>query len=214
MSRKIKNELYDQFSRVTKALAHPKRLEIIDLLSQGEKTVEEIAEQAELGVKNASAQLKELKLAQLVETRKDGKYVFYSVADSEVVAFWENLRTFTEKKFAEIQKIAAEVFSGVDEIENVNRKTLLSRVKKGEVILLDVRPHDEYESAHLPLAISIPSTELNKRLKELPRDKEIVAYCRGPYCFMAKDAVEILRKKGFKAFRLKDSVHEWSKVQV
>lgn len=214
MSRKIKNELYDQFSRVTKALAHPKRLEIIDLLSQGEKTVEEIAEQAELGVKNASAQLKELKLAQLVETRKDGKYVFYSVADSEVVAFWENLRSFTEKKFAEIQKIAAEIFSGVDEIENVNRKTLLSRVKKGEVILLDVRPHDEYESAHLPLAISIPSTELNKRLKELPKDKEIVAYCRGPYCFMAKEAVEILRRKGFKAFRLKDSVHEWSKLQI
>lgn len=214
MSRKVKIELYEQFSRVTKALSHPKRLEIIDLLSQGEKTVEEIAEHTDLGIKNASAQLKELKLSQLVETRKSGKYVFYSVADSEVVAFWENLRTFTEKKFAEIQKIAIEVFSGIDDIESVSRKTLLSRVKKGEVILLDVRPNSEYESAHLPLAISIPSTELTKRIKELPKDKEIVAYCRGPYCLLAKEAVEILRKKGFKAFRLKDSVHKWSKLRV
>lgn len=214
MSRKIKNNLYEQFSRITKALAHPKRLEIIDLLSQGEKTVEDIAEQADLGIKNASAQLKELKLAQLVESRKDGKYVYYFIADSQVTEFWENLRSFSKKKFAEIQMIAHQVFSGTDEIENLNRRTLLSRARKGDVILLDVRPNDEYESAHLPFAISIPSTELVKRLKELPKDKEIVAYCRGPYCFMAKEAVEILRKKGFKAFRLKDSVHDWNEVQI
>lgn len=214
MSRNIKNILYDQFSRTTKALSSPKRLEIIDLLSQGEKSVETIAEQADLGVKNASAQLKELKSAHLVDSRKDGKYVFYYIADTGVINLWREIRSFGEKRFNEIQKITKDVFSGVDELEDVNRKTLLARVKKGEIILLDVRPVDEYETAHLPFAISIPSSEISKRLKEIPKDKEIIAYCRGPYCFMAKTAVEILRKKGFKASRLKDSVHDWPEIHV
>jgi rhodanese-related sulfurtransferase/predicted transcriptional regulator len=214
MSRNIKNILYEQFSRTTKALSSPKRLEIIDLLSQGEKSVETIAEQADLGVKNASTQLKELKSAHLVNSRKDGKYVIYYIADPEVIKLWREVRSFGEKRFNEIQKITKDVFSDVDELEDVNRKTLLARVKKGEIILLDVRPVDEFETAHLPFAISIPSSEISKRLKEIPKDKEIIAYCRGPYCFMAKTAVEILRKKGFKASLLKDSVHDWPEIQV
>lgn len=214
MSRKIKNALYEQFSRTTKALSNPKRIEIIDLLSQGEKTVETIAEQTDLGIKNTSAQLKELKSASLVDSRKDGKYVYYFIADDEVIALWQNLRTFSEHRFSEIQKIAKEAFQNTDELEDVNRKTLLARIRKGEVILLDVRPVDEYEAGHIPFAISIPSSEIAKRLKEIPKDKEIVAYCRGPYCFMAKTAVDILRKKGFKASRLKDSVHDWQGVHL
>lgn len=214
MSRNIKNILYEQFSRTTKALSSPKRLEIIDLLSQSEKSVEAIAEQADLGFKNASAQLKELKSAHLIDSRKDGKYVYYFIADPEVIALWREIRSFGEKRFNEIQTITKNVFAGVDELETINRKTLLARAKKGEVILLDVRPVDEYETAHLPYAVSIPSSEIAKRLKEIPKDKEIIAYCRGPYCFMAKTAVEILRKKGFKASRLKDSVHDWHEVQL
>ena len=176
--------------------------------------METIAEQADLGIKNASAQLKELKSAHLVDSRKDGKYVFYYIADPGVINLWREVRSFGEKRFNEIQNITKDVFSGVDELENINRKTLLARVKKREIILLDVRPVDEYETAHLPYAVSIPSSEISKRLKEIPKDKEIIAYCRGPYCFMAKTAVEILRKKGFKASRLKDSVHDWPEIQV
>lgn len=212
MSRKIKNALYEQFSRTAKALSNPKRIEIIDLLSQGEKSVETIAEQTDLGIKNASAQLKELRSANLVDSRKDGKYVFYFITDNEVIDLWHHLRSFSENRFTHIQKIAKEAFQNTDELENVNRKTLLSRIRKGEIILLDVRPVDEYESGHIPFAISIPSSEITKRLKEIPKDKEIVAYCRGPYCFMAKTAVDILRKKGFKASRMKDSVHDWQGV--
>lgn len=212
MSRNIKNALYEQFSRTTKALSSPKRLEIIDLLSQGEKSVEAIAEQTDLGIKNTSAQLKELKSANLIDSRRDGKYVFYFISDPEVITIWRNLRAFGEKRFSEIQTIAKDAFAGIDELENVNRKTLLSRARKGEIILLDVRPADEYETAHLPYAVSIPSSEISKRLKEIPKDKEIIAYCRGPYCFMAKTAVEILRKKGFKASRLRDSVQDWIEV--
>lgn len=212
MKRKIKDDLYAQFSRITKALSHPKRLEIIDLLSQGEKSVESIAEQAELGIKNASAQLKELKSAQLVDSRKDGKYVYYFISDLEVINFWISLRGFSEKKFSEIQAITREVFSDESELEQVNKKTLLARAKRGDIVLLDVRPIDEFETGHIPYAISIPSNEISKRLKDLPKNKEIVAYCRGPYCFMAQEAVEALRKKGFKAFRLKASVHDWNEA--
>lgn len=130
MSRQFKNALYEQFSRTTKALAHPKRIEIIELLSQGPKTVEVIAEQTALGLKNASAQLKELKSAGLVEARKEGRYVHYFLPDQEIIDFWRHLRSFSEKRFAEIQKIATEAFAGEDELENINRKTLMARAKK------------------------------------------------------------------------------------
>lgn len=196
-------------STVTKALGNPKRLEIIELLSQGEKTVETVSQQAELGVKNASAQLKELKAARLVDSRRDGKYVYYRLTDPQVARFWVELRRFSQNRISEIQQILGDVMGSDELLEKVDRKTLLARAKSGDVIFLDVRPTDEFASAHLPFAWSIPMAELKSKLKELPKSKTIVAYCRGPYCFYAKDAVDLLRKKGYKAEQLKDSVHDW-----
>ena len=144
MTRQIKNSLYEQFSRTAKALSSPKRLEIVDLLSQGEKTVETIAVQADLGLKNASAQLKELRSARLVDSRKEGKHVYYRLADPDVSEFWLQLRAFSEKRFAEIQRITSDVFGNRDDLEGVNRKQLLSKARRGDVVLLDVRPQDEY----------------------------------------------------------------------
>lgn len=195
---------------LAKALANPKRIEIIDLLCQSEKSVEDIAEQAGLGLKNASAQLRELKAARMVEFRKDGKYVYYRLADLEVAKFFSQLRAFGHDRVSEIQKIARDAFDGHEALEHMDRKTLLARAKRGEIVLIDVRPTDEFESAHLPFAISIPVSEISKHLKSLPKKKMVVAYCRGPYCFFAKDAVETLRKHGFKAFNLKDSITDWS----
>lgn len=210
MKRQIKDAIYGHLATLTKALASPKRIEIIDLLCQGEKTVEAISAQADLGLKNASAQLKELKAAHLVESRKDGKYVYYRIADPSVAQFWIRFRTFGHDRISEIQKITEDALSGPEALEQMNRKTLLAKSKKGDVILIDVRPTDEYNSGHLPFAVSVPASEIPKHLKTLSKKKEIVAYCRGPYCFFAKDAVETLRKNGFKAYNLKDSVHDWS----
>jgi len=210
MKRRIKNAIYEHLATLTKALSNPKRIEIIDLLCQGEKTVEAISEQAAMGLKNASAQLKELKSVRLVESRKEGKYVYYRISDPSVAQFWIRFRTFGHDRISEIQKITEDAFSGPEVLEQMSRKTLLAKAKRGDVILIDVRPADEYQSGHIPFAISIPMSEFSKQLKLLPKKKEIVAYCRGPYCFFAKEAVETLRKHGFKAFNLKDSVLDWS----
>ncbi len=210
MKRSVKDSLYEQFSRTTKALSSPKRIELLDLLSQGEKTVETLAQQASLGIKNTSAQLKELKAALLVDSRRDGKYIYYRLARTTVADLLLNLQKFNESQFVEIQKIASESFDDKTELHAINRKQLLAKAKKGEVVLLDVRPSDEFDYAHLPFAVSIPISDLQKELKSLPKGKQIVAYCRGPYCFFATEAVELLTKKGFKASRLKDSVHEWA----
>lgn len=209
MKRQIKDAIYSNIATITKVLSSPKRLEILELLSQSEKTVETIAEQAELGIKNASAQLKELKSARPLDSRKEGKYVYYSIVDKSVAQFWIQLRSFSEKRIIELQKIATEALYFPDELVKINRKELLSRAKSGDVIIIDVRPHDEFKTAHIPYAVSIPISNLSKHLKKFSKDKEIVAYCRGPYCFFAKEAVEILRAKGFKAKRLQDSVHDW-----
>lgn len=210
MKRQIKDAIYSNISTITKALSSPKRLEIIELLSQGEKTVEVIAEIAELGVKNASAQLKELKSARLLGSRKDGKYVYYYLLDGSIAHFWVNLRNFAENRSTELQQITRDNLNSSDDMEEVDRKKLLARAKRGEIVILDVRPSDEFNSAHIPYAVSIPLSGLGKQLKTLPKNKEIVAYCRGPYCFLAKEAVELLRSKGFKAAHLKDSVQDWS----
>lgn len=209
-NRQIKDAIYGQLASLTKALSSPKRLEIIDLLCQGEKTVEAISENAGLGIKNASAQLKELKSARLVGARRQGKYVFYRIADPAISNFWTRLRTFGHSQLNEIQAIAREAFNAPEALEEMSRKTLLAKARRGDLILLDVRPIDEYEQGHLPYAISVPISQLPKHLKTLPRKSEVVAYCRGPYCFFAKEAVETLRKKGFNAYNLKDSVVDWA----
>ena len=209
-NRQIKDAIYGQLASLTKALASPKRLEIIDLLCQGEKTVEAIADGAHLGIKNASAQLKELRSARLVEARRQGKNVFYRIADPSIAHFWTRFRTFGHEQLHEIQEIARDAFESPEALEKMNRKSLLARAKRGDVVLLDVRPSDEFDSGHLPYAISVPMSELPKHLKSLPKKNDIVAYCRGPYCFFAKEAVEALRKHGFKAYNLKDSVVDWA----
>jgi rhodanese-related sulfurtransferase len=207
--RDTKNHLYEQVARIGKAVASPKRLELIELLCQGEKTVEVLAAQAEISVKLASAHLKELRLARLVETRKDGKYVLYRLAGTGVADLWVNLRSEAEERLVELQVALAAIVEHGDELKGVDRAAILKRAKAGEVLVLDVRPEEEFAAAHLPYARSLPVDELKKRLAELPKDVPVVAYCRGPFCLMAKDAVELLRKKGYRAFHLTDGVAEW-----
>ena len=207
--RQIKSFLYEQVARIGKAMASPKRLELIELLCQGEKTVESLATQAEISVKLASAHLKELRVARLVETRKNGKYVLYRLASTSVADLWVTLRGEAEERLVELQVALANLVAHGDDLEGIDRKAILKRAASGEVLVLDVRPADEYAAAHLPHARSLPVDELKKRLAELPRDTPVVAYCRGPFCLMAKDAVELLRKRGYSAFHLTDGVAEW-----
>ena len=205
----IKDFLYEQVARIGKAVASPKRLQLIELLCQGEKTVEVLAAQAEISVKLASAHLKELRLARLVETRKVGKYVQYRLASTSVADLWVTLRGEAEERLVELQVALANIVEHREELKGFDRKALLKKAAAGEVLVLDVRPADEFATAHLPHARSLPVDELKRRLAELPKDTPVVAYCRGPFCLMAKDAVELLRKKGYRAFHLTDGVAEW-----
>jgi rhodanese-related sulfurtransferase len=207
--RELKNQLYEQVARIGKAVASPKRLELIELLCQGEKTVEMLAAQSEISVKLASAHLKELRLARLVETRKEGKYVLYRLASTSVADLWVNLRSEAEERLVELQMALASMVEHGEDLQGVSRADILRRAAAGEVLVLDVRPKDEYATAHLPHARSLPVDELKRRIAELPKDVPVVAYCRGPFCLMAKDAVELLRKKGYQAFHLTDGVAEW-----
>ena len=207
--RAIKTHLYEQVSRIGKALASPKRLELIELLCQGEKTVEVLAAQAEISVKLASAHLRELRLARLAETRKDGKYVLYRLAGTSVADWWVTLRSEAEERLVELQVALANLITHGDDLEGLDRRAILRKAAAGEVLVLDVRPTEEYASAHLPHARSLPVDELKKRLAELPKDTPVVAYCRGPFCLMARDAVELLRKRGYRAVHLSDGVAEW-----
>ncbi|MDI1269614.1 MAG: metalloregulator ArsR/SmtB family transcription factor [Polaromonas sp.] len=207
--RQIKDHLYEQVARIGKAVASPKRLELIELLCQGEKTVEVLAAQAEISVKLASAHLKQLRMARLVDTRKEGKYVLYRLASTSVADLWVNLRAEAEERLVELQVALASIVEHGDELEGIDRAAILKKAKAGEVLVLDVRPEEEFASAHLPHARSLPVDELRKRLKELPKDVPVVAYCRGPFCLMARDAVELLRRRGYRAFHLTDGVAEW-----
>ena len=205
----IKGHLYAQVARIGKAVASPKRLELIELLCQGEKTVEVLAGQSDISVKLASAHLRELRLAHLVETRKDGKYVLYRLASTGVADLWVTLRTQAEERLVELQVALADIVSHQDELQGLDRRTILKLAAAGEVLVLDVRPEDEFSAAHLPHARSLPVDQLKKRLAELPKDVPVVVYCRGPFCLMARDAVELLRKKGYRAVHLTDGVAEW-----
>ena len=207
--RMLKNDLYEQVARIGKAVASPKRLELIELLCQGEKTVETLAAQAEISVKLASAHLKELRLARLADTRKEGKYVLYRLAGTSVADLWVHLRSVAEERLVELRMALASIVRHGDDLQGVDHADILRRAAAGEVVVLDVRPAEEFAVAHLPHARSLPLDELKKRLAELPKDAPVVAYCRGPFCLMATDAVELLRKKGFQAFHLTDGVAEW-----
>lgn len=205
----MKKELYEQLARLGKAVASAARLELIDLLCQGPRTVEALAHEAELTVANTSQHLRILHAARLVETEKTGLYVTYRLADGAVGEFFQDLRSLGEKRLAEVEVILRQFREAPESLEPVKKKALLGRIRSGDVILLDVRPAEEYRAAHIPGAVSVPLEELTRRLSRLPRDKEIVAYCRGPYCVLAIAAVKKLRARGFSAARLEDGIPEW-----
>lgn len=201
--------LYEQLARIGKAVASPPRLELLDLLCQGPRTVEALAREAGLTMANASQHLQILHAARLVEARKDGLFVTYRLADQQVAEFYRAIRTLAESRLAEIELILRQFNSGRELLEPVEKQSLLERVRRCEVIVLDVRPPEEYHAGHIPGALSIPLRELESHLSTLPRDREIVAYCRGPYCVLAVEAVRLLRARGFQALRMEAGVPEW-----
>jgi len=209
VSREFKDQLHGQFARIGRALGSPKRLEILDLLAQGEKAVEVIAGQTALTIKNASAHLRELRNARLVETRREGTYVFYRLAGDRVFHVLREIQALARERLAEVDQVARLYLENRDELEPCDAEELRRRMQVGEVTILDVRPEDEYRSGHIPGAISIPPQELERRMADLPRDREVIAYCRGPYCVYAADAVEALRKAGLRARRLEEGLPDW-----
>jgi len=207
--RSFKNAIYQQLARLGKATASPKRLELLDLLSQAPRTVESLAKESNQTIANASRHLQVLRGARLLEADKRGLFVTYRLADDGVADFFRSLRLLAESRLAEIERVTREYVTDRDTMEAVDRQALLERVKRGEVVVLDVRPMEEYRAGHIPGARSIPLAELESRLGEIPLDREVVAYCRGPYCLFAVEAVERLRAHGFKAVRLEDSLADW-----
>jgi rhodanese-related sulfurtransferase len=208
-ARRFKDTIYEQFARIGKAVSAPKRLELLDLLCQGPRTVESLAGQAALSVANASQHLRILRTARLVDAEKKGLYVEYRLADEAVATFYVALRGLAEARLGEVERVTREYLDARGAMEPVESEELLRRVRKGEVTVLDVRPVEEYRAGHIPGAISMPVGELKARIKELPRGREVVAYCRGPYCVMAVEAVTILHARGFAAHRMEQGVTDW-----
>ena len=207
--RMLKDLLYEQVARVGKALASPKRLEMLEMLAQGEKAVETVAAAAAIDVKLASAHLKALKEARLVQVRRDGKRMVYRLSGNDVARLGVTLRQVAEEHLVELRLALEQMMAEPERLTSKGRKELMAQAKRGEVIVLDVRPQDEYDTAHLPYARSMPMSELAHRLAELPRDLEIVAYCRGPFCLMSEEAVKLLQARGYRARKTFDGVSEW-----
>jgi len=204
-----KHAVFACFAEVAQALGHPHRLELLEHLAQGERSVEVLAARSGLAFANTSRHLQHLKRAHLVSARREGKRVFYRLADEAVVDLLSALRHVGERNVAEVQKVVSGYFDEHDSFEPVSRKELTKRMRDGLVTVLDVRPEDEFALGHLPGAVNIPLADLKHRLSRLPRDKEIVAYCRGPYCVFSFEAVAALRARGFKARRLEGGFPEW-----
>jgi rhodanese-related sulfurtransferase len=201
--------VYEQLARIGKCVSSPHRIEILDLLAQGEKSVEAIAAETALTVKNTSAHLRVLRGARLVEVRKDAQFSFYRLADEAVASFVGSLRELAEQRLAEVREFSEEFRKGHERMTAVDRRNLMQRIRDGDVVVLDVRKASEYEAGHIPGARSVPLDELETALKSLPKNREIVAYCRGLYCGLAEDAVALLRKKGYRASRIHDSIVDW-----
>lgn len=209
-SRTVKDALYQQVARIGKAVSSPQRLELVQLLGHGEKSVEELARQAQLTIKNASAHLRVLREARLVESRKEGQHVYYRLAEEAVAAFFVTLRDLAERRLAEVREVSRQYFGGRRQMTPVDRRQLLARIRAGEVTVLDLRNETEYAAGHIPGARSVPLGELKSTLRSLPRDQEVVAYCHGPYCVLSLEAVQLLGDKGFRATRLDDGYVEWA----
>lgn len=210
--RAAKDALFDGFAEVAKALASGRRAEIIDVLAQGERSVEEIAAEIDQSVANTSHHLRAMARAGLVTTRRDGTRIFYALAGERVGELWAALRDVAGEHVAGLERLAAAYLGDRDGIDVVDRKELAARLKRGEVLVLDVRPTAEFEAGHIRGARSLPTTELRRQLRAIPKDTEVVAYCRGPYCVYADDAVRELNRRGFRARRLIDGFPEWKRA--
>jgi rhodanese-related sulfurtransferase/DNA-binding transcriptional ArsR family regulator len=206
---RAKLQIFEQFAELARVLGHAHRLELIECIAQGERSVERLAEISGLSIANTSQHLKQLRQGGFVQARRDGKRVLYSLADGPVLSLIAALRIYAERNRAEVGKIVSDYFNRLDQLEPVSRKELARRLKAGTVIVLDVRPEDEFTLGHVSGALNIPVGELKRRLAELPKNKEIVAYCRGAYCVFSFDAVAFLRKRGFTVRRLEDGFPEW-----
>lgn len=207
--RAFKDTLYAQFARVGHAVSTPKRIELLDLLGQSERTVAELADLTATPIKNTSAHLRVLRAAALVETRRDGTHVVYRLADDNVHTFLRELQRLAHARLAEVERVTQLYLDGRDELEPVSANELERRIKKGDITVIDVRPRREYEAGHIPGAVSVPVEELRHGRTVPPKSREVVAYCRGRYCVYAVEAVAILRKKGYRARRLVDGLPGW-----
>lgn len=204
-----KKLLFDQFASVAKALANANRLELLEALAQGERSVEKLAQATGMSFANTSHHLHILRDGGLVQSRKEGIQVIYTMADDRILSVITGIRHIAESHLAEVERIVRENFASLDNLKPVHRDELLSLARTGEAMVIDVRPPSEYEAGHIEGAVNIPLDSLSKRLDQLPRDQQIVAYCRGPYCMLAFEAVAELRKRGYRARRLEDGYPEW-----
>lgn len=209
-----KEALYEQLARLTKAMAHPKRLQILDLLLQAPRTVEVLSTQLGISVASTSQHLQALRMARLVETEKKGLYVTYRLADEAIYDLMRNLRTVARRRLAEVEQLVRQSREGRDFPVEADHEALLDSIRQGRALIVDVRPIEEYEAGHIPGAISLPLSELEQRLSELPKDREIVTYCRGTYCLLALQAVEMLREHGYRALYLEEGVREFAAAAV
>jgi len=207
--REAKDALFDAFAEVAKAMASGRRAEIIDVLAQGERSVEELAAQIAQSVANTSHHLRALARAGLVTTRRDGNRIFYALASERVARLWAAMREVAGEHVAGIERLAEAYLGNREQLEAISRDELKVRLKRGELVVLDVRPEAEYRAGHIAGARSLPYTELRRRIRSLPKDTDVVAYCRGPYCVYADDAVRELTRRGYRARRLQDGYPEW-----
>jgi len=211
-SREFKDLIFQQFANVANAFSSPKRLEIIDILAQGEKDVETLSKQVSITFANTSRHLQILKNARLVETKRDGVRIYYRLSDDKVFNCWKGLQSLAENRVAEIREVLKNFLEERKAMKIISKDELWSRVQSNDVVVIDVRPVEEFNSGHIPGAISIPLVELKDRLNEIPSDREIVAYCRGPYCVLSPEAIKLLRDEGYKAFRLEEGLPEWKEA--
>lgn len=210
--REFKDRVYDELARLTKALANPHRLEIVELLAQGDYAVEQISAQTDLSIANASQHLQVLKAARLVDVTRNGKFIHYRLANTNVFKAWRALRELGVQQIASVDKLVKDFRQSRIPTEAITINELSRRIQSGKVTILDVRPESEYRKGHIANAVSIPFDELAKRLKELPKRNEIIAYCRGPFCVFADDAVSLLNKAGYKATRLDQGFPDWASM--
>ena len=207
--REFKDAVFEQFSRIAAAFASPKRIEIIDVLAQGERNVDTLARETGLSTANTSRHLGILKAAGLVTSRKHGLKVVYRIADAKVIEGYHALRTLAEDRLADIDRLVRDYFHDVDSLEKVDRLDLLDRAQRGKIVVVDVRPKEEYDAGHIPGAVSVPLHQLEQHISRIDPEREIVAYCRGPYCVLAAEAVKAMRGRGYRAFRLVEGYPEW-----